>query len=75
MRKPFAWLGPARLLFLVLTPACIVLGVACVHWTQGHVNRADALDQRAPFGAGGVVQPAHPERAGVVPMALGIWMS
>jgi 1,4-dihydroxy-2-naphthoate octaprenyltransferase len=27
----------------VLTPACIVLGVACVHWTHGHVNLLEAL--------------------------------
>ncbi len=43
MQKSLAWLGPARLSFLVLTPACIVLGVACVRWTQGHVNVAEAL--------------------------------
>lgn len=43
MNKPFLWLGPARLPFLVLTPACIVLGIACVQWTHGHVNLLDAL--------------------------------
>ncbi|MDO9166213.1 MAG: prenyltransferase [Rhodoferax sp.] len=43
MRKFFVWLGPARLPFLVLTPACILLGVACVQWTQGQVNLQDAL--------------------------------
>lgn len=43
MRKFFVWLGPARLPFLVLTPACILLGVACVRWTQGQVNLQDAL--------------------------------
>lgn len=43
MQKSFAWLGPARLPFLVLTPACIVLGLACVHWTQGRVNLSEAL--------------------------------
>lgn len=43
MSKPFLWLGPARLPFLVLTPACIVLGVACVQWTQGQVNLPQAL--------------------------------
>jgi 1,4-dihydroxy-2-naphthoate octaprenyltransferase len=43
MNKPLLWLGPARLPFLVLTPACIVLGVACVHWTHGHVNLLEAL--------------------------------
>ncbi|MEO8120841.1 MAG: hypothetical protein ABI606_16165 [Rhodoferax sp.] len=30
MPKLIRWLGPARLPFLVLTPACIVLGVAGV---------------------------------------------
>jgi len=43
MHKFFVWLGPARLPFLVLTPACILLGVACVQWTQGQVNLQDAL--------------------------------
>ncbi|MDO8250732.1 MAG: prenyltransferase [Rhodoferax sp.] len=43
MSKPFLWLGPARLPFLVLTPACIVLGVACVQWTHGHVKLLEAL--------------------------------
>lgn len=43
MNTPFLWLGPARLPFLVLTPACIALGMACVQWTQGHVNLIDAL--------------------------------
>ncbi|WP_114970859.1 prenyltransferase [Rhodoferax ferrireducens] len=43
MRKLIRWLGPARLPFLVLTPACIVLGVACVQWTQGRVNWPEAL--------------------------------
>jgi 1,4-dihydroxy-2-naphthoate octaprenyltransferase len=43
MRKPLVWLGPARLPFLVLTPACIMLGLACVQWTQGHVNLLEAL--------------------------------
>lgn len=43
MSEKLAWLGPARLPFLVLTPACIVLGVACVQWTQGHVDRSNAL--------------------------------
>lgn len=43
MRKFFVWLGPARLPFLVLTPACILLGVACVQWTRGQVHLQDAL--------------------------------
>jgi 1,4-dihydroxy-2-naphthoate octaprenyltransferase len=43
MQKQFLWLGPARLPFLVLTPACIVLGLACVEWTQGHLNTWQAL--------------------------------
>jgi 1,4-dihydroxy-2-naphthoate octaprenyltransferase len=43
MSKPFVWLGPARLPFLVLTPACIMLGLACVQWTHGHVDLLEAL--------------------------------
>ena len=43
MSKPFLWLGPARLPFLVLTPACIVLGLACVQWTHGQVTLGQAL--------------------------------
>ncbi len=42
MGKQFLWLGPARLPFLILTPACIVLGLACVHWTQGQVDPLQA---------------------------------
>ncbi len=38
MQATFNWLGPARLPFLILTPACIALGLACVQWTQGHIN-------------------------------------
>lgn len=29
MPLPSSWLGPARLPFLVLTPACVILGVSC----------------------------------------------
>ncbi len=43
MNKIFLWLGPARLPFLILTPACILLGVACVKATYGHVNYLQAL--------------------------------
>jgi 1,4-dihydroxy-2-naphthoate octaprenyltransferase len=43
MNKLLRGLGPARLPFLVLTPACILLGVACVQITQGHVNVGQAL--------------------------------
>jgi 1,4-dihydroxy-2-naphthoate octaprenyltransferase len=43
MNKQFLWLGPARLPFLVLTPACIALGLACVQQTHGHVNLLQAL--------------------------------
>ncbi len=42
MRKSLVWLGPARLPFLALTPACIGLGVACVQWTGGHVSPLEA---------------------------------
>ena len=38
MTKSLLWLGPARLPFLLLTPACIVLGVASVQWHDGRVN-------------------------------------
>jgi 1,4-dihydroxy-2-naphthoate octaprenyltransferase len=43
MNKLLRGLGPARLPFLVLTPACILLGVACVQITHGHVNVGQAL--------------------------------
>lgn len=35
-------LGSARLPFLVLTPACLALGLACVYRTQGHINVMEA---------------------------------
>jgi len=31
-------LDPMRLPFLILTPACVVLGLATAIWTSGHVN-------------------------------------
>jgi 1,4-dihydroxy-2-naphthoate octaprenyltransferase len=31
-------LGTARVPFLILTPACVALGVATAHWTAGQVN-------------------------------------
>jgi 1,4-dihydroxy-2-naphthoate octaprenyltransferase len=31
-------LGPMRLPFLILTPACVLLGVGTAVWTSGHVN-------------------------------------
>lgn len=43
MNKPFLWLGPARLPFLILTPACIMLGMACVQWTHGHIHPLEAM--------------------------------
>lgn len=42
MRQQYLWLATARLPFLILTPACIVLALACVHWTQGYVNPLQA---------------------------------
>lgn len=42
MKNSTLWLGPARLPFLVLTPACIALGLACVQWTQGHLHLLEA---------------------------------
>ena len=35
-------LGSARLPFLVLTPACVALGLACAYRTQGHINVMEA---------------------------------
>jgi len=43
MHKSPLWTGPARLPFLVLTPACIALSLACVQWTHGHMNPWQAL--------------------------------
>ena len=38
MRNFVLWLSPARLPFLVLTPACVLLGLASVHWTHDHLD-------------------------------------
>jgi 1,4-dihydroxy-2-naphthoate octaprenyltransferase len=35
-------LGPMRLPFLILTPACVLLGIAAAAWTSGGVNIAHA---------------------------------
>jgi 1,4-dihydroxy-2-naphthoate octaprenyltransferase len=35
-------LGPMRLPFLILTPACVLLGIAAAAWTSGGVNLAHA---------------------------------
>lgn len=37
-----AWLGPARLPFLALTPACLLLALACVRWTHGQLALREA---------------------------------
>lgn len=42
MNNSLVWLGPARLRFLTLTPACLMLALACVQWTQGHVSVREA---------------------------------
>ncbi|MGD8603344.1 MAG: prenyltransferase [Anaerolineales bacterium] len=36
-------LGPMRPPFLLLTPACVLLGVASAHWTAGQIQWGDAL--------------------------------
>jgi 1,4-dihydroxy-2-naphthoate octaprenyltransferase len=36
-------LGTARVPFLILTPACVALGVGTAHWTAGQVNVLHAL--------------------------------
>jgi 1,4-dihydroxy-2-naphthoate octaprenyltransferase len=36
-------LGPMRLPFLLLTPACVLLGVASAYWTTGYVHWGDAF--------------------------------
>jgi 1,4-dihydroxy-2-naphthoate octaprenyltransferase len=36
-------LGTARVPFLILTPACVALGVATAHWTTGRVNVLHAI--------------------------------
>ena len=36
-------LGPMRLPFLLLTPACVLLGVASARWTTGRINWGNAL--------------------------------
>ena len=33
-----ALLGPMRLPFLILTPACVLLGVGTAYWTTGQIN-------------------------------------
>jgi 1,4-dihydroxy-2-naphthoate octaprenyltransferase len=38
-----ALLGPMRLPFLVLPPACVLLGVGIAVWTQGRVDALDAI--------------------------------
>ena len=38
MSQPKALLGPMRLPFLVLPPACVLLGAGTAIWTQGKIN-------------------------------------
>ena len=42
MNKAPVWLGPARLPVLALTPACLLLGLACVQWTHGQLALREA---------------------------------
>ncbi len=43
MNSPKALLGPMRLPFLVLPPACVLLGVGTAIWTQGQINPVHVL--------------------------------
>jgi 1,4-dihydroxy-2-naphthoate octaprenyltransferase len=43
MKDPKALLGPMRLPFLVLPPACVLLGLGVAVWTQGRVDALDAI--------------------------------
>jgi 1,4-dihydroxy-2-naphthoate octaprenyltransferase len=43
LRDPQALLGPMRLPFLVLPPACVLLGIGTAVWTQGKINVWDAI--------------------------------
>lgn len=38
MKEPKALLGPMRLPFLVLPPACVLVGVGTALWTRGRIN-------------------------------------
>ena len=38
-----AFLGPMRVSFLLLTPACVVVGLGSAMWTTGHVNILEFL--------------------------------
>lgn len=38
-----AFLGPMRVPFLLLTPACVVVGLGSAMWTTGHVNILEFL--------------------------------
>ncbi|WP_322506970.1 prenyltransferase, partial [Anaerolinea sp.] len=42
--KPFPFLfGPMRVPFLLLTPACVAVGVATAYWQTGHLSLLDVL--------------------------------
>ncbi len=43
MTEPKQLLGPMRLPFLVLPPACVLLGVGTAVWTQGKINVLHAI--------------------------------
>lgn len=43
MRNSVLWLGPARLPFLVLTPACVVLGLPTVRAVRIHALDVPSL--------------------------------
>jgi 1,4-dihydroxy-2-naphthoate octaprenyltransferase len=43
VRDPKALLGPMRLPFLVLPPACVLLGMGTAVWAEGKINGWDAL--------------------------------
>ena len=38
MQEPKELLGPMRLPFLILPPACVLLGISTAVWTQGRIN-------------------------------------
>lgn len=43
MRMPRDLVGPMRLPFLILPPACVLLGVGTAAWTQGEINILHAI--------------------------------
>ena len=72
MREPKDLLGPMRLPFLVLPPACVLLGIGAAVWSQGQINVWHAILAFVGAVAAEYTRGRELRKAGQV--GLGTWL-